>query len=59
LGDVAARCVSAAGDDEQVVHAAIVGSIWIPLKANFSDGAIWRDEPWHCVFGPIERGNPD
>ena len=59
LGDVATRGVTATGDDEEVVHTAIVGSVRIPLKACFTDGTILRDEPRHHVFCTIESGNPD
>ena len=59
LGDVATRGVTAAGDDEEVVHFAVVGSVRIPLKACFADGTILRDEPGHHVFCPIESGNRD
>src|SRR5260370_17039376 len=59
LGDVTTRCVTAAGNDEEVVHAAIVSSVRIPLKACFTDGTILRDEPWQHVFRPTESGNSD
>jgi len=58
-GDVAPRGVLAAGDDEQVMHAAVVGPVRIALEACLADGTVLRDEPWHHVSCALERGDPD
>src|SRR5205807_7191327 len=55
LGDVATRGVLATGDDEQVVHAAVVGPVRIALEACLADGTVLRDKPWHHVSCPVER----
>ena len=55
LGDIAARGVAPTGDDEEIVHLAVVSSVRIPLKACFPHRAFRRDEPGHHVLCPIER----
>ena len=57
LRDIAAGRVGAAGDDEEVMHSAVVGAVGIPLKAGFTDGASCGDEPGDGVLCPAERGD--
>ena len=59
LSDIATGGVASPCDDKQVVHAAIIGSVRIPLKAGLADGTSLRDEPGHDIFCPIESGNSD
>ena len=57
LGNTASRGVSAARNDEKVVHLAVVRTVGIPLKAGLTNGTIRRDEPGHVVLCPVERGD--
>ena len=59
LGDVATHGVTAAADDEEGVHVAVVSSVGVLLEARLPDGPIFRDEPRHHVFCPTERGDLD
>jgi hypothetical protein len=59
LRNVATRGVAAARDDEEVVHAAVVGSVGILFEPRLPDGAILRDEPGDRVPGPVEHGHGD
>jgi hypothetical protein len=58
LGDVAARGVGSAGDDEKGVHVAVGDTVGL-LEARFADWTIDGDEPGDDVLCAVQSGDRD